>query len=506
MGETLNITYTASLANLCELNPSFDSGILRICYPGENANKSFLSKEVLEQALPTIYNCPIVCNYNREIDTLGDHDMEIVRNSDNNLRLINVTTPVGVIPESARVWFEDYEEKDGSVHNYLYAEVLLWKRQEAYEKIKKNGVTSHSMEIEVEDGEMINGIYHINKFIFKAFCLIGSTPCFESSALELFSQNWLKNQIFEMMQDLKRTYEEIGFHRKDNNICSRNYSTKGGKKTLNEKINLIAKYGIDVNALDFSIEDFTVEELTEKFEIMKHKSEANKLDSKFSLESNIMEEIAANLRTQTVLGEYGEERRYCYADHDTEKKEVYCWDLEDGLLYGFSFSMDGDSIQIDFASKKRKKYTIVDFDGDEQKSLITILLEEMENKLKDYAEIKLKFDTVSGTIASMEVELERLRKFKADADKATELTKREEVFTRFEDLNGIEAFDTLKDNCMKYSLETLEEKCYAIRGKNNTTLNFSLKSKIPKLKVSKTDIQNEPYGGLFLKYAKGSSK
>lgn len=32
-----------------------------------------------------------------------------------------------------------------------------------------------------------------------------------------------------------------------------------------DKQNLIEKYGIDVNTLDFSIDDFTVEELEEKF-------------------------------------------------------------------------------------------------------------------------------------------------------------------------------------------------------------------------------------------------
>ena len=48
--------------------------------------------------------------------------------------------------------------------------------------------------------------------------------------------------------------------------------------------------------------------------------------------------------------------------------EVYCWDRNDWLLYGFGYKLNGDSVVIDFESKKRKKYTIVDFDEGEQPS------------------------------------------------------------------------------------------------------------------------------------------
>ena len=169
MDKVLNMTFASSLTNLCEVNSSFDTGVLRICYTGENRNKSFFSKEAIVNSIPTIYNCPIVCNYDRETDTLGGHDMELVCDGNGVLKLINATTPVGVIPESAKVWFENYEEDDGTIHEYLYAEVLLWKRQEAYQKIRNDGITAHSMEIKVKDGKSIDGIYHVDNFEFNAF-------------------------------------------------------------------------------------------------------------------------------------------------------------------------------------------------------------------------------------------------------------------------------------------------------------------------------------------------
>ena len=140
--EILNLTYASSLTDLCEINSSFDSGILRIAYTGDNRNGSSISKDVFERCIKTIYNCPVVCNYDRETDTLGGHDMELVRKDDGSTTIVNLTQPVGVVPQTSKVYWESVEEDDGTVNEYLCAEVLIWKRQEAYRKIKEDGITA----------------------------------------------------------------------------------------------------------------------------------------------------------------------------------------------------------------------------------------------------------------------------------------------------------------------------------------------------------------------------
>lgn len=439
MDKVLNMTYASSLTDLCEVNSSFDKGVLRICYTGENKNGSFISKEVVEKCIPSIYNCPLVCNYDRESDTLGGHDMEVVRDSEGSLQIINSTTPLGVIPESSRVWFENYEESDGTVHEYLYAEVLLWKRQEAYRKIKKDGITAHSMEIKVNEGKTIDGIYHVEDFEFNAFCLIGTTPCFEGSALEIFSTKDFKQQLSEMMRDLKDTFNTVSPSKEDDNIYIKNYSTEGGRKVLDEKMKIAAEYGVDVGSLDFSIEDLTIEELTEKFEAMKAVSEKsepdNESDKKFVLTGNVVDEIRRVLSMEQITDEWGNNiPHYFYIDCDFDAKEVYCWDSCDWLLYGFAYSVDGDSITIDFGSRKRKKYVISDFEGKVQDSPISQVFEIMGNKLKEYSEFEAKFNEASNTIASMQSEIDALKKFKSEAEEAEEQESREKVFSQFEDL------------------------------------------------------------------------
>ena len=189
----MKITYSSSVEKLCEVNSSFDAGVLKVAYVGKNRNGSSISKEEFERSIRTIYNCPIVCNYNRERDEIGSHDVEIVM-KDGSARIVNITQPVGVIPESAKYWWECFED-DSGVHEYLCIEALIWKRQEAYEKIKDNVITDESMEIRVKSGHMEDGIYVIESFEFLAFCLLeAAEPCYESASLAMFGMDTFKEK------------------------------------------------------------------------------------------------------------------------------------------------------------------------------------------------------------------------------------------------------------------------------------------------------------------------
>lgn len=514
MNKLFNLTYASSLTDICEINSSFDSGVLRICYTGKNRNNSSISKEVMTNAIPTIYNCPVVCNYDPETNELGGHDMAITKDDDGNLRLMNVTYPVGLIPESSKVWFEDYEEEDGTVHEYLYAEVLLWKRQEAYKKIKEDGITSHSMEINVKDGHKEDGVFVIDDFEFNAFCLISETPCFESSALEMFSMNELKSKISEMMQDYKDTFNLVSSSNEDDNIQLKK-SSEGGQNILDEKKELAAKYGIDINSLDFSLDDFSIEELKEKFEAIKNSdnNDSNTQSAeKFALNSNTVEELRRSLMSEKYVTEWGngEMPRYSYCDCDASVPEVYAWDCADGLLYGFPFTVNGDAVAIDFSCKTRKKFTIVDFnDGDVQGSPVEEIFSAANESMKNYADIEAKYSKATEKIEAMETELDELKKFKKDVVEAEEAEKRNEVFSKFSNLDGIDEYEKLKDDCMKFDLAALEEKCYAILGKNASMLKFSKEDLKPRYKAPDTTFDDvdshdddKPYGGIVEKYAK----
>ena len=512
MGKVVHMAYSSSLSSLCEINSSFDTGVLRIAYTGANRNGSFISKETFERCIETLYNCPIVCHYDRETDSIGGHDVELVSGEDGSMRLVNMTIPIGVIPESSKYFWSVVEEEDGTEHEYLCADVLIWKRQEAYRKIKEDGITAHSMELTVKDGAMEGGLFVIKDFEFTAFCLLGDEhePCFESSALGLFSYDEMKKQMAEMMSDLKNEFSLVVPPVGDNDKHPQNHPMEGGEKVLNEKLALVAEYGLEVENLEFSIEDLTLEELREKFEAMKPAEpavdpvvdEPAEPKADFALAGQIRDEIYNALSVEKIECCWGEMTRYHYVDHDHEALQVYCYDAEDWKLYGFSYSMNGDNVVIDFESKKRMKFAIVDFDEGEQPAPFAGVFEEITKQYTaNDTQWSEKYQTASDTITSMENELGTLRQFKTDTEAAAKAAAQEEVFAQFEDLVGVEEFDALREHCAEYELDALEEKCYAIRGRKGTTAKFTTESKPPKLKVDKTaSVSNDPYGGLFARY------
>ena len=224
----MSITYASSLTDMCALNSSFDKGVLRIAYPGVNQNKSCISKETFEKCIATMYNCPVVCNYDRKTDTFGGHDVEIVKDTSGGLHMVNVTTPIGVICESSKHWWDIVTEDDGTEREYLFTEVLLWKRQEGYQKLKRDGISAHSMEINVKSGELKDGIYYVNDFEFTAFAIIGVKPCFESSAIEVFSSADFESQMQEMMRDFKESFNLVNTSIEVDDINANQLTRRGG--------------------------------------------------------------------------------------------------------------------------------------------------------------------------------------------------------------------------------------------------------------------------------------
>lgn len=503
MDKVLNMTFASSLTNLCEVNSSFDTGVLRVCYVGDNRNGSNISEEAIRKSLKTIYNCPVVCNYDRDSDTLGGHDIEVAKDANGDLRLVNLTDPIGVVPESARVWFDEHEEEDGTIHRYLYTEVLLWKRQEAYHKIKTDGVSKHSMEITVKDSHSKDGVYYIDEFEFTAFTLIGVNPCFEGSALEMFSKRDFKKQLSEMMQDLKESFQKVDTSNEDDNKAIEEYSVEGGEGEMDQENMEITTEEIatEDTGSDVATSNDVVEEemITTEDGSVDTASEGDAQD--FALTGQILSEIRRVLATVTTETKWGTEERYWYVDCNFETKEVYCEDSEDWLLYGFTYEENGDGITIDFNSKKRMKWAIEEFETGEQEVPFEEAFARMKKSEESFAEMESKFAEATERISAMEAELIELRQFKSDADASNAKAERDAVLAKFEDLVGVEAFEALRDNCSDIGVDALEEKCYAIRGRNVNVAKFTADVKAPKLTVETTDnMDDEPYGGVFVKY------
>lgn len=564
MGRKMRLQFESSVEHIQEIknsNHSFDSGILRVCYPGQNRNGSFISKESIERAVPSMYNCPVVCNYDLETDSIGGHDMELATDVEGNRRIVNLTEPVGVVPAGSNWWWETVNGKE-----YFTNEIILWKRSPAYTKIAHDGVVAHSMEIDVDNGKMQNGLFEITDFTFTAFCLLGDghDPCFEDSALEVFDRDHVRISFAQMMAEYKQLFT---MSQPDQVVINQNYS-EGGDEVLEQKIELLAKYGLTVEQFEADINEMTYEELEAE---MRKRFEDEPEDASggddqpggdsgsdadedapddepadenndependpepaaggllgapslganppeeddgdddvaprnnYELARQIHDELYEAISAEMVDGPWGPMPKYWMVDYDHELGEVYVEDSEDWKLYGFKYSMNGDAVVIDFESKTRKKYAIVDFDGGEQPTMPSAAF-DLLTKLSGAAdEASAQVKMANEKIDQMTEELGQLRQFKASIDNAEALAERNAVLDQFEELNGIEEFEALREGCMELSVEDLEEKCFALRGKNMMKGNFSLNIGAPKVKIGKyepaTDESSDGYGGLFTKY------
>lgn len=212
-----NIRFNSTVTEVEKINPLFSRASIRALYVGCNRNGSHFSKEVVEDAIKTIYNVPIVGEYLEEKDNFGGHGGELVI-KDDEISLKVTTMPYGVIPESATVRWEIIQEKDGTYNEYLIIDgAYLWSGR--YEEL--NGLLENSygqsMEIEVVNGNfgIVDGVetFKVDEFIFSAFCILGIDkngeghvePAFESANIETYSLNKdeFKKEFNKMIAELK---------------------------------------------------------------------------------------------------------------------------------------------------------------------------------------------------------------------------------------------------------------------------------------------------------------
>lgn len=486
----------SGLFSLSNLNSSFDTGVLRICYWGLNRKGSFISKQTIEKCIPTMFNCPIVCNYDRDTNSIGGHNIAVAYNDKGSAAIINLTEPVGVIPESAKYWWETVKDGDAE-HEYLCVQAYIWKRQQAYEKIKNNEITDQSMEINVRSGQYRNGVFEIDDFEFVAFCLLeNAEPCYESARLLVSKYSFLPGDI--MSDD-----EHSNYFRLCKEMMNELYSEitqKSQEPARSDNISLSPEGIIINNNQSMRGGQMALE---------------NNENATYALESNFMNELLGALSAEKYEQSWGESQRYMYFDYDKDLSRVYAWDVSDWNIYGFNYAVNGDTVAIDFSSKKRVKLALTEFnEGENANETDGTAIEEPANTISqvasEYSEriasLMAERDRAVNALNEANNELEQLREYKINAETQRLNAERNAVISEFSDLNGIDEFESLRADIENYSADELREKCYAVRGKNMiknaASANFSYEQpeKAPKLPVAKREVNNEPYGGIFLKY------
>ena len=207
-----------------DINPLMSSCQIKVLYIGENRNRSYISKEVATEMAKTLRGAPIVGYYKKDKQDFADHGEQLILD-DEGIHFNCLTKPYGFVAPDAKVWFQDFEDKDdfgnSIVRTYLMTTGYLWSGQfEEAQQILNEGGKPHSMELDEKSlqGHWSTNIkeniefFIINDAIFSKLCILGDDvePCFEGSAItapqvstSFTLDNDFKHTLFQMMEELK---------------------------------------------------------------------------------------------------------------------------------------------------------------------------------------------------------------------------------------------------------------------------------------------------------------
>ena len=96
-----------------DINPMMSKCEIKVLYLGQNRNGTSISKAVASEMAKTLRGAPIVGYYKDGNQDFFDHGEQVVCDGD-GVHFNTLTKPYGFVSPDAEVWFQDFEESDGS--------------------------------------------------------------------------------------------------------------------------------------------------------------------------------------------------------------------------------------------------------------------------------------------------------------------------------------------------------------------------------------------------------
>lgn len=203
-----------SPSSIHKLNPEFSLCDIDVMYVDENRNGTDISRDVVEDAIYSLYGVPIVGEWLDDEERFGDHG-EKIEISKNKITCTVTTKPIGFVTQEAidtATWIEKPLPNGHEVKTWLHLKkCILWTgRYEEAQSIIDNG-TFQSMEVKFQDGEYLkSGIFKPSKMIFSALCAIGVEPCFEEANIRRaeYEMDSFKAELKMMLDEYKKFNKE----------------------------------------------------------------------------------------------------------------------------------------------------------------------------------------------------------------------------------------------------------------------------------------------------------
>ena len=446
-----SITFKAKVKPIKPVNPEFDLVKIYVQGVGKNRNGSYMSKENIEKALPTLNYCPVVGHIIEYTDNdgnkrryIGGHDYEI----DDNWEFKNLTVPYGVVVENSYDW--ETVNEYGTDVEYLTANAILWTGR--YPELKEciysdDTWFNQSMEINIGEGKYrpLDEDSNYTEFLewdYSALCLLGKAdenstnghtdssehtePCFISS--RVLPVEFEKSEFEMIMTEMKQKLSQC-------------FDNQSSNSEVDNKDKIDGK------------EDEVVE--NEKEEVIETVEEVNEEST---------EEVVENTTEETPDAEVNED-----TNTESENEEV------------------------------QEDETVVEASVEETVEE-TVEMSELDSLKAEYEEYK-------NTHSHTNEEYEELKKYRDDAEFEKTHAERENILAddKYSVLSENEAFAELKKNMDNYSLADLEKEAKVIFADHVASVGtFSYASKDNKVskitfskKETKSKEKSKAYSTLF---------
>lgn len=517
------------------LSDKFIKLYLKICHDGKNPNRSRFNIKDLKNKKETLSNSPILAHITTDSDNkpcFGSHDMTLESNAfnDEELKLIYLEQPVGVIPETNN--FRVVEE-DGK--NYIYADAYIWRGYSNYceEILAESPFTKISMEVNIlaYSYDSKEDCYDITDFEYAAVTLLNND--LETGMVGAKATI----QSFSMQESLD--IESLSLKLKDEfNIINQKFAK--GVANLDKKMasDILAQFAVTDIEIGINLEDvseYTEESFTAKIQeyldnkqkdIDEDEKDEDKKDEELDEEDNL-DDIEKSKKSEKTLD---------------EKKKSKC-SLDENGVFNISFELSFDDIRGQLYSLLRDKYDdnsydtficevfesyfifgkyfenkylkqsyIVEdekvvFKDDAIEVFSMFLTQEEKDALEKTKEAQ---NSMVESFESLNAELEQLKEFKLKTESNAKKEQVEALFINFDnDLNSIEEYSVLKksfENLEDYSkcdIDSISNECYVILGKKNFTKQkkTDVYNSYVKKQITTQRSEEEPYGGLFSKFS-----
>lgn len=176
-----------------------------LMHTGENLNGSLFEKSVVESAMPTLANTPILAYIEENKD--GEDDFtdhrQVLEIKNNKIKVSYKGKAIGVIPETNNAHFEMRVCDDGVEREFLTCTGLLWSKfDDSAEIFDRDKNKQESMELHDDyTGHFNKNNYFVfDSFKFYGACALGDdvAPAMRSASIDtVFTMSEIKNKLDE---------------------------------------------------------------------------------------------------------------------------------------------------------------------------------------------------------------------------------------------------------------------------------------------------------------------